>query len=186
MKSVDQRIRKSLRSKDGPVFYPAHNPKVVSSNLTLATIWRFTSWTPASGPFLLCRLGVLEDWVGRLSCDSRKIRGTGNRRASCGSIQPSGTNLTDSPAVVGCLQQSLPFFGKDLGKKSLSPYQSQAVWCKCTRSATPHFGCSRRTGRIEGSVTKVVADMGRPLVEDSRSALSWITSQYSTKVPSLA
>jgi hypothetical protein len=41
-------------------------------------------------------------------------------------------------------------------------------------------------GRIEGSVTKVVADMGRPLVEDSRSALSWITSQCSTKVPSLA
>jgi hypothetical protein len=29
-------------------------------------------WTPASGPFLLCRLGALEDWVGRLSCDSRK------------------------------------------------------------------------------------------------------------------
>jgi len=34
---VDQHIRKSLRSKDGLVFYPAHNPKVVSSNLTPAT-----------------------------------------------------------------------------------------------------------------------------------------------------
>ena len=37
-------------------------------------------WTPASGPFLLCRLGALEDWVGCLSCDSRKIRGTGNTK----------------------------------------------------------------------------------------------------------
>ncbi|MHB8499902.1 MAG: hypothetical protein ACYDHE_03045, partial [Candidatus Acidiferrales bacterium] len=35
---VDQHIRKSLRSKDGLVFYPAHNPKVVSSNLTPATM----------------------------------------------------------------------------------------------------------------------------------------------------
>jgi hypothetical protein len=35
---ADQHIRKSLRSKDGLVFYPAHNPKVVSSNLTPATI----------------------------------------------------------------------------------------------------------------------------------------------------
>jgi hypothetical protein len=34
---VDQHIRKSLRNKDGLVFYPAHNPKVVSSNLTPAT-----------------------------------------------------------------------------------------------------------------------------------------------------
>ena len=34
---VDQHMRKSLRSKDGLVFYPAHNPKVVSSNLTPAT-----------------------------------------------------------------------------------------------------------------------------------------------------
>jgi len=35
-------MRKSLRSKDGLVFYPAHNPKVVSSNLTPATILRNT------------------------------------------------------------------------------------------------------------------------------------------------
>ena len=35
---VDQHMRKSLRSKDGLVFCPAHNPKVVSSNLTPATI----------------------------------------------------------------------------------------------------------------------------------------------------
>jgi hypothetical protein len=34
---VDQHIGKSLRGKDGLVFYPAHNPKVVSSNLTPAT-----------------------------------------------------------------------------------------------------------------------------------------------------
>jgi hypothetical protein len=31
VKRMDQRVRKSLRSKDGLVFYPAHNPKVVSS-----------------------------------------------------------------------------------------------------------------------------------------------------------
>jgi hypothetical protein len=35
---VEQHIRKSLRSKDGLVFYPAHNPKVVSSNLPPATM----------------------------------------------------------------------------------------------------------------------------------------------------
>jgi hypothetical protein len=35
---VYQHVRKSLRSKDGLVFYPAHNPKVVSSNLTPATM----------------------------------------------------------------------------------------------------------------------------------------------------
>jgi hypothetical protein len=34
---VDQHLRKSLKSKDGLAFYPAHNPKVVSSNLTPAT-----------------------------------------------------------------------------------------------------------------------------------------------------
>jgi hypothetical protein len=38
VKYVDQRIRKLLRSKDGLVFYPANNPKVVSSNLTPATM----------------------------------------------------------------------------------------------------------------------------------------------------
>jgi hypothetical protein len=36
VKWVDQHVRKSLRGKDGLVFYPAHNPKVVSSNLTPA------------------------------------------------------------------------------------------------------------------------------------------------------
>lgn len=30
---ADKHIRKLLRSKDGLVFYPVHNPKVVSSNL---------------------------------------------------------------------------------------------------------------------------------------------------------
>jgi hypothetical protein len=76
---VDQHIRKSLRSKDGLVFYPAHNPKVVSSNLTPAT------------------------------------------------------NLTDSQGLVGCFQQALLLFGKDLGKKSVFLYQSQAI-----RSRTIH------------------------------------------------
>jgi hypothetical protein len=33
-----QHIRKSLRSKEGPILHPAHNPKVVSSNLTPATM----------------------------------------------------------------------------------------------------------------------------------------------------
>jgi hypothetical protein len=37
VKQVDQHIRKSVRSKDGLVFHPAHNPKVVSSNLTSTT-----------------------------------------------------------------------------------------------------------------------------------------------------
>jgi hypothetical protein len=77
-----------------------------------------------------------------------KSAGLGTRRASCSSNPPSGTNLTDLQALVGCFQQAFPLFGKDLGKKSLSYYQSQAVWCKCTRSITPHFGC-QRTGRIE-------------------------------------
>ncbi len=47
---VEQRIRKSLRSKDGPIQSWAHNPKVVSSNLTPATISlsaRPESWIPA-------------------------------------------------------------------------------------------------------------------------------------------
>jgi cation transport ATPase len=30
-----------------------------------------------------------------------------------------------------------------------------------TRSTTPHLGCSRRTGRIEGSFTKVVVEHGQ-------------------------
>jgi len=39
---------------------------------------------------------------------------------------------------------------------------SSGTWgCKCTRSTTPHFGCSQRTGRIEGSCTKVVAEHGQ-------------------------
>ena len=37
MNQVDQHTRKSLRSKDGLVFYSAHNPKLVSSNLAYAT-----------------------------------------------------------------------------------------------------------------------------------------------------
>ena len=37
VKQIEQRARKSLRSKDGPIQSWAHNPKVVSSNLTPAT-----------------------------------------------------------------------------------------------------------------------------------------------------
>jgi hypothetical protein len=52
---VYQHVRKSLRSKDGLVHYPAHNPKVVSSNLTPATnlVCQFTRgcWLTAA-PFL--------------------------------------------------------------------------------------------------------------------------------------
>jgi len=54
----------------------AHNPKVVSSNLTPATI------------------------------------------------------LTDSQGLVGLHQQAPLLFGKDLGKKSLFPRQSQAIQCR--------------------------------------------------------
>ena len=38
VKQVDQPIRMSLRSKDGLVFFPAHNRKIVSSDLTPAAI----------------------------------------------------------------------------------------------------------------------------------------------------
>ena len=55
MKQVDQHIRKSLRSKDELVFYGAHNPKVVSSNLTATTGDGGNRLTPA---FLLVR-GIL-------------------------------------------------------------------------------------------------------------------------------
>jgi hypothetical protein len=44
-----------LRSKDGLVFYPAHNPKVVSSNLTPATNSGFKGRAQAPGLFVLCR-----------------------------------------------------------------------------------------------------------------------------------
>jgi hypothetical protein len=42
LQKVEARRQKSgasLRSKDGPILHPAHNPKVVSSNQTPATIF---------------------------------------------------------------------------------------------------------------------------------------------------
>jgi len=38
---MEQHVRKSLRSKDGPIQNQAHNPKVVSSNLTPQPIDEF-------------------------------------------------------------------------------------------------------------------------------------------------
>jgi hypothetical protein len=43
------------------------------------------------------------------------------------------TNLTDSQGLAECFQQALLLFGKDLGKKSVFLYQSQAI-----RSRTIH------------------------------------------------
>src|SRR5436190_24292062 len=46
------------------------------------------------------------------------------------------TNLSDSQGLVGCFQRALLLFGKDLGKKSVFPYQSQAIQSRTIRQVS--------------------------------------------------
>jgi hypothetical protein len=47
-----------------------------------------------------------------------------------GWLQAPATKLTDSQRLVGLHRQAFLLFVKDLGKKSLSPCQSQAIHCR--------------------------------------------------------
>src|SRR5260370_34153233 len=61
------------------------------------------------------------------------------------------TNLSDSQGLVGCFQRALLLFGKDLGKKSVFPYQSQAIQSRTIRQVSRprsvhhrrKYGCNR-------------------------------------------
>src|SRR6266404_1869172 len=47
------------------------------------------------------------------------------------------TNSIDSQGLVGLHQQAPLLFGKDLGKKSLFPYQSPAIQCQRVDPISP-------------------------------------------------
>jgi hypothetical protein len=90
---IDQPIRKLLRSKDELVFSPAHNPKVVSSNLTPATNFldsRAGSQDP--GPFVcVFRLMSLKIGLSIFLRVSQKPRNSGPKVVS--SNRAAATNF---------------------------------------------------------------------------------------------
>src|SRR5882672_6357475 len=89
-------------------------------------------------------------------------------------LQAPATNLTDLQGPVGCNQQALLLFGKDLGKKSLFPCQSQAIRLRKTPPAFPQhrvrlswkYACNSRLRYchyVRGAACEFVAVlMGNP------------------------
>src|SRR5215469_16900877 len=99
-----------MQGKDGITIFTAHNPKVVSSNLTPAT------------NFVINKAGIQDS--GLFSCSTCKSPHVARIQSPIVIVRfwsASAANSADSQRLLGCVQNPISGFGKEVGVDSRWP-----------------------------------------------------------------